>query len=550
MTTASLAAALAETDPARALPLFAQAADAGADGALFWKSFGFHALNVGSPHAAVLLERALSWAPQDAEIIAGLGAAAEDSGQTEQAATLYQAALALNPQLGPAAMNLGLIEMRRRDYPAAANAFEAALAAGNLDATAARAHLLACCFMGADRSVARTQAMTSDWVRDVAAAVIPGRPTPRPGLARRPLRVGVVAESPSNAHFRLTLRPLLAGLARQNAEVIFYARRNGADLAAQYQDLGVALRDLSDLDAASAAAAIAQDQQDLLVSADCLVMGGDAAFYAARPAPLQIQMSHAFFTYGGALFDALAMDATSYPPGLDDAYAETLIRTSAVGLYDAAILADRPPLRPPPLTEGRPPCFGSFNRPNKIDAATLDFWSAALAAVPEATLFLSSGDYDDAALRDRLTARLTAAGIHPARVRFRGATWPAAAFYAGYDQIDVALDCVSFSGGLTTLDALLQGVPVITAPTPHPLGRLSAAMLESVGLTACCVAVSAADGAAKAAALIADPAGLTALRAELRDRCLASPLFDADLFAASLLSPCRAWLLARHPAAA
>lgn len=546
---ALLAAAYAESDPAQALPLFAQAADAGADGGHFWKMFGFHALAAGSPHAAMLLERALALAPQDAEILAGLGAAAEDAGQPEHAAVRYRAALTINPRLGAAAQNLGLVEMRRRDLVAAADAFDVALAGDGADVALVRSHLLACCFMGANRPAEITQRLTIDWARDCAAGVKPAQRRPlRPGLRTRPLRVGVMCERPDDRHFISVIRPILIGLRNNGAEALFITRRQGARAAPHYADLNVSFCDLSDATSEQVVAHLVAAELDVLATPDNLAMGGDAATYMARPAALGVQVCHTYLHYSGMMFDALAVDSVVSSDLFRSNAVEALFNLDQFGIYCRSVLEGRP--SPAMRTDSDPICFGCFNRANKIDADTVQFWAYAMAAAPQARLFLSNGDYDQPWIREKTLHRLMHAGVDPARVRFRGAVWTEYEFLQGYDQVDVALDCVGFSGGLTSLDALLQGVPVVTAPTHYPLGRTSASFLTSLGLADLCVAGSLAEGGAKAAALLADRPRLAALRAELRPRVQASALFDADGFAASLLGHCRAWLLDRHPEAA
>src|SRR5262249_33044663 len=57
-----------------------------------------------------------------------------------------------------------------------------------------------------------------------------------------------------------------------------------------------------------------------------------------------------------------------------------------------------------------------------------------------------------------------------------------AAHFAAYQDIDIALDPFPHGGGMTTLDALGMGVPVIPTPGRTISSRLAAATLAALGL--------------------------------------------------------------------
>jgi len=97
---------------------------------------------------------------------------------------------------------------------------------------------------------------------------------------------------------------------------------------------------------------------------------------------------------------------------------------------------------------------------------------------------------------------------------------------AEYGDIDIALDPFPFTGGLTSCDALWQGVPVLTLPGQRPISRQTLAFLVSLGLQGELAAATPDEYVAMAAGLAADTKRLSALRASIRPRMAGSPLCD------------------------
>ncbi len=122
-------------------------------------------------------------------------------------------------------------------------------------------------------------------------------------------------------------------------------------------------------------------------------------------------------------------------------------------------------------------------------------------------------------------------GVDPARIEL---TPPReyAEYLAAYRQVDVALDPLTFGGGVTTCDALWMGVPVVACPGETFAGRHSLSHLANVGLTET-VARDVDQYVEIAAGLAGDLPRLAAIRAGLRERMAASPLCDGKRFAAN-----------------
>jgi protein O-GlcNAc transferase len=140
-------------------------------------------------------------------------------------------------------------------------------------------------------------------------------------------------------------------------------------------------------------------------------------------------------------------------------------------------------------------------------------------------------------VRDRIIARFDAHGVRPDQLTLKSAS-PHRDLLDSYNVVDIALDPLAYSGGLTTLEALWMGVPVITLPGDRFCTRHSLAHLTAAGLTGL-VAEDASGYLARAEGLAADLERLAALRSRLRERMAASPLCDAERFTRTLESAYR-----------
>jgi predicted O-linked N-acetylglucosamine transferase (SPINDLY family) len=126
--------------------------------------------------------------------------------------------------------------------------------------------------------------------------------------------------------------------------------------------------------------------------------------------------------------------------------------------------------------------FGSFNRLDKIPPAVVRTWAKVLVAMPSARIVLKNRLLADPSQRDRIITLFRENGVAPERLELRASSSRFDHFSA-YQDVDLALDPFPHGGGMTTLDALWMGVPVVTSPGGTISSRLAAASLTAAGLT-------------------------------------------------------------------
>jgi len=376
------------------------------------------------------------------------------------------------------------------------------------------------------------------------AAPLAALSAPEPGAGEgRPLRVGFVSADLARHPVGFFLAPVLENRDPRALVTVCYSGRRARDGDAWTRRLRAACDlwvETAGLDDAGLAARIRSDRIDLLIDLSGQTAGNRLAVFAARPAPVQASWLGYPGTTGLPQVDWLIADAAQIPPGSETGYAEQVLRL-APGYVCYAPPEDAPEVAPLPACRaakaGGRFTFGSLNNVAKLNPAVFRLWAHVLDAVPRARLLLAWQSLGDPQVVRRLRVLAAEAGIPPDRLELRPGGAPAA-FLAHYAEIDVALDPFPYSGGLTTLEALWMGVPVLTWPNGGFAGRHAASHLAQAGL-ADWIAGTQAAYVARAARAAADPDSLAALRAGMRARLRASPLLDGAGFARRFEAACR-----------
>jgi predicted O-linked N-acetylglucosamine transferase (SPINDLY family) len=138
---------------------------------------------------------------------------------------------------------------------------------------------------------------------------------------------------------------------------------------------------------------------------------------------------------------------------------------------------------------------------------------------------LNSRPFRELAFRDLIAARFAAHGVESGRLELI-ATAPQSDTWARYCAIDIALDPFPHNAGTTTIEALWQGVPIVSLAGRPSVGRFGTMILHAVGIDDW-VSGDTVGYVARCIDAASDLPALSRLRSELRARFAASPLRDA-----------------------
>lgn len=509
----------------RALPTSPDSAD-------IHQNLGFLYMQLGRrTEAEQHCRKALALNPRNANAHSNLGALQVAEGRFMEAEESFQLACDLQPSNATFISNMGGCLVRQGRLPAAIACFREAqrldsqhvesgnnllLALSAAPDTSAAEYVLEARSIGERLCIQKKNTYT-EW------------PAALQNSDSRPLRVGLISAGLSNGSVGYFLEAVVAHINPARIELIAYDSGAKTDALSDrmrpffttwHKVFGKGTQDVAQL--------IHSDGIQLLIDLNGHTEGNSLPVFALKPAPVQISWLGYWASTGLPSMDFVLADSASVPYSDQNQFTERVYYMPNSRHCFAPPLSGLQPSLTPALNNGFV-TFGSYQSLTKIHAGVLTVWGHVLQAIPRSRLHLTSHQVNDLAFQQSFNNKLQAAGIDPSRVTLAGPQ-PREQYLASYAQVDIVLDTFPYSGGTTTCEALWMGVPTLTLCGNSMIGRQGVSMLGCVGLHDW-IAESEDDYVAKAKAHATDTEVLSKLRLSLRERALASPLFDAPRFA-------------------
>lgn len=484
-----------------AVSSFRRAIEIKPDFSMAHNNLGTALKDLGHIDAAVAsLRRAVEIAPGYAEAHYNLGNALRAMGQFDEAVASYRRALAINPDIREAHSNLLFAQNCSTGQPSAA-ALADARRYGELAARHARPY--------------------TQW-----------QSTPEPD---RCLRVGLVSgdlRSHPVGHFIESVLAALKSRAAGRIDIFGYTNHPVADaMTDRIRSCCSGWRSAAGQSDQQLAKQIHDDRIDILIDLSGHTASTRLSMFAWKAAPVQVSWLGYFATTGLAAIDYFIADPWMAPKSVEQQFTETIVRLPETFLCFTPPDIDAHVDALPALANGHV-TFGCFNNLIKVNDAVIALWAKVLHAVPGSRLRLKDKQFDMAPARQKMVDRFAAHGIDSACLTLEGAT-PRADYLAAYNRIDIALDPFPFPGGTTSVEALWMGVPVLSMSGASYLSHQGESILRNAGLPDWIVK-NPDEYVSCAVRHAADLQALAALRGQLRQQLLASPLCDANRFAMHL----------------
>jgi len=294
--------------------------------------------------------------------------------------------------------------------------------------------------------------------------------------------------------------------------------------------------DLTGMETLIAAQTIAALDLDVLVDLDGHHMSSNTLEILAYPGIARVRTSYlGYAATTGLPLDAWLIDQRCLPDDNGDYFTERDLVGLPIGFCLEGYNLTRKQSALPALNNGFI-TFGTLNNPNKWCPQTLANWAALLQDNPTAKLLLGRPECDKPLFVQQWQNRFAAQGIDADRLIFAGN--PKGGYLELYERIDIAVDTYGNTGGMTSLEALACGVPVLSMGHPvgarQPVNLLSTAILQHVGLADEWLVDNVDALVAQATRYSNDLQSLAALRQTLPQQLTDSALYDGRAYAGGL----------------
>lgn len=472
--------------------------------------------------------QALSLNPDVAATHYNVANAFKSLGKLTDAMLGYEHALRLGAKSPETHVNLGTVHMEMGRLDAAVHHFRSGLELSPLHDSAHHNLLLASQYLpGAN--LADLGRAHREWNERIAAPLqSTWQPHTNTRDRDRPLKLGFTSADLGRHPVGYFLAKVLESLDKTQFETYCYSDRvNRDDVSQRIASAASHWRDTHFLPPEALAELVRKDTIDILVDLSGHTHGNRLLTFARKPAPIAVSWLGYVGTTGLAAMDYLVTDPYMTPPGVDEHYAEKLLRLPGGSVY-----CEPPPAAPevgplPALTRGAV-TFSSFNVPSKVSTQVVAVWSDLLRRVPGSRLILKHRAWDDRSTRDRYLSEFAIHGIDAKQLEFR--RWsPLVEMLREYHEVDLALDPFPYTGGSTSWLALWMGVPVVTLPGETVASRQTFSLLSHAGLTEL-VAGDIDAYVELATSLAGDLPRLAELRSTIRPKLVASSVCNLDRF--------------------
>lgn len=241
------------------------------------------------------------------------------------------------------------------------------------------------------------------------------------------------------------------------------------------------LLDVSQWSDEQLAQCISERQMDVLIDLSAYSHPGRLTFFLQKVAPWTVAWFNMYATSGLDGYDVILGDEHVVLPGEERWYSEAVERLP-LSYLTFQVEYGVPPVGPSPCQRTGQFTFGSLISQYKMTPPVVRLWSEVLRRCPPQTrLVLANAELKSPHNQAYVAERFAEHGVAREQIIFL----PPAdhqRFLEYYDRIDLALDGFPYNGGTTTMEAIWQGVPVLTKQGDRWAGRTSQTLLRECHL--------------------------------------------------------------------
>ena len=345
------------------------------------------------------------------------------------------------------------------------------------------------------------------------------------------LRVGLISDGFRGHPVGRMITSALEHVSKSQIAFYFYSTNNASDgITERLKSVAEQWMSVQPLKDQQVAEQIVNDGIDILIDLAGHNAGNRVLAVSMQPAPVQVKWVGGLInTTGLSAIDYLISDSIETPENVDEDYVEKLIRLPDDYICYVPPNGYEPNVGVLPAIRNGYITLGCFNNASKLNSVVLEQWAKIMLALPNSKLMLKSMQYKSEERCQKIKDTMALYGIESDRLLIEGPS-PHAELLDAYNKVDISLDPWPYSGGLTTCESFLMGVPVVSLPGPTFAGRHSATHLINAGMPELVVS-SWEEYRERVLELASDLDSLSTIRQHLRQVLLESPVCDASRFA-------------------
>jgi predicted O-linked N-acetylglucosamine transferase (SPINDLY family) len=373
--------------------------------------------------------------------------------------------------------------------------------------------------VGAVRRVGCEMEARVAWKADLAPRIVKRHDRIRIGLVSADFRIHSASRC---------ILPLLQNYDRNRFDMRCYSAVSAAKDPMQQKIIGLAdsFVEIDNMDDPTASDRIRSDEIEILFDLSGWTAHSRLPLFAYKPSPNQISWLGWPFTAGFESIQHFLVDRYNTPTRDGLLVEKPLVMDGPWICFEGS---PRTPIGDSPFKRNGHITFGTLNNTYKISPKQIAHWARVMAAVPGSRFLMARAEARSLIFCRNILVEFGKYGIGEDRLELIGQA-AGGSHFEFYNQFDISLDTYPVVGGVTTMDSLLMGVPVVAMYGAAFHQRIGHSILNHCGLGEFSVPTPEAF-VETACRLAADTDRLAELRTELRPQVLASPLFDGPGFA-------------------
>lgn len=348
----------------------------------------------------------------------------------------------------------------------------------------------------------------------------------------RKLNIGYICHFFHNSISQSMLIPFVKAHNRDRIKVFCYSDAPENVVPNDIREIADVWHDTKDYSDEALSLLIRNEKIDVLIELNGHSVVNRFGVIARKTSPVQVSFYNISTTSGVSGFDYIMVaDEITIDEKQSQYYTESVYFIKGVGGV-VQFPSYFPECSPPPCLKNQYITFGTFNGPWKVNSDTIKLWCKILKTIPDAKFFMKGSGLSYADHMFCYVKIFESEGVDLSRLYFEEAS-DHPSMLERYSQIDIALDPFPHNAGTTTMEAIWQGIPVITLCGSRYVMQHGKAILTSLGHPEF-VAYSEEEYVDIAVKLASDKNRLVNYRNQLREDFRNSPRTDIKAYATKL----------------